>query len=193
MPRPVRQPPSYRSEWATSDSRQPQRGAFAILDTMQTTIRLRVQAIDPARLDVVRAAGADGHGNELCRFAADGDGEPLRCCLRYAEAGEQIALISFAPFDHPSVWTEVGPVYIHARRCEGYASTDRLPERLSTGPRVLRTYRADNTMDYDHNTVITDQTDLEPIVERLLSEPDVATVHLRTLAPQCFLFAVTAT
>ncbi|HET6868748.1 MAG TPA: DUF1203 domain-containing protein [Solirubrobacteraceae bacterium] len=154
--------------------------------------RLLVNAIEPARLDVVRAAGADGHGNQLVPFAATGQREPLRCCLRYAEPGEQIALISYAPFERPSVWREIGPVYIHAGRCEGYTPTGTLPEQLATGPRVLRTYRADDTMNYEHNTVVIDEADLEPIIERLLGKPDVATVHVRTLAPQCFLYAVAA-
>jgi hypothetical protein len=45
-------------------------------------------------------------------------------------------------------------------------------------------------MDYEHNTVVTERAELAPIIERLLAEPDVATVHVRTLAPQCFLYAV---
>ncbi|MGH8960268.1 MAG: DUF1203 domain-containing protein [Jatrophihabitantaceae bacterium] len=159
---------------------------------MNTVTYLLVQAIDPARIDEVRVSDSDGHGNRLRPLVATGQGEPLRCCLRYAEPGDQITLISYAPFEHPSVWTEVGPVYIHAARCHGYLPTGRLPEQLARGPRVLRTYRADDTMNYDHNTVVIDETDLEPIIERLLSEPDVATVHVRTLAPQCFLYAVTA-
>jgi hypothetical protein len=153
---------------------------------------LLAHAIDPARLNVVRTTDTDGHGNQLRPFAATGQGEPLRCCLRYAEPGEQITLISYAPFEHPSVWREVGPVYIHAARCEGYTPTGRLPDQLATGPRVLRTYRADDTMNYEHNTVVTDEVDLEPMIERLLSKPDVKTVHVRTLAPQCFLYAVIA-
>jgi hypothetical protein len=55
-------------------------------------------------------------------------------------------LISYAPFDHPSVWTEAGPVYIHASRCDGYQPTGLLPGQLATGPHVPRTYRADDTM-----------------------------------------------
>lgn len=161
------------------------------MSTHQTHCLL-VQSIDPARLDVVRVTGTDGHGNELRPFAATGQGEPLRCCLRYAKPGEQITLISYAPFDHPSVWREVGPVYIHAARCEGYIPTGRLPEQLAAGPRVLRTYRADDTMNYEHNTVVTDGADLQPIIERLLANPDVTTLHVRTLAPQCFLYAVAA-
>lgn len=159
---------------------------------MNATSTLLVHAIDPDRLNRIRASGTDGHGNALRPFPAEGDGEPLRCCLRFARAGEQIALISFAPFTHPSVWTEVGPVYIHAERCEGYATTDRLPEELAAGPALLRTYTADDTMNYDHNTVVTDHAELAPILQRLLAEPDVGTVHVRSLRPQCFWYAVTA-
>lgn len=126
-------------------------------------------------------------------MTASGKGEPLRCCLRYANSGEQIALISYAPFDQPSVWTEVGPVYIHAARCEGYTPTGGLPEQLATGPSVHRTYRTDKTMSYDHNTVVIDQVELAPIIASLLAENDVATVHVRTLAPQCFLYAARST
>ena len=157
--------------------------------TPETTTTLTVHPIDPARLDDVRRNAEDGFGNTLRGFAASGEGEPLRCCLRYAGAGERIALISFAPFEDASVWREVGPVYMHADRCEGY--TDRgLPDELRRGPRVLRTYRADGSMNYEHNTLVGDE-DLEPVLDRLLAEPDVAIVHVRTVLPQCFLYAVT--
>lgn len=153
---------------------------------------LLVQAIDPAYLASVRRTGMDDHGNRLCPSAATGEGEPLRCCLRYAREGEQIALISYAPFDQPSVWREIGPVYIHATACAGYTQTGELPEQLAHGPRVLRTYRADRTMNYEHNTVVEDRIELAPIVTLLLSTGDVAIVHVRTVKPQCFLYSVTA-
>lgn len=176
----------------TSDSHQRGRRRRPVNADPSTGAHLLVQAIDPAHLDKVRATGADGHGNQLQPFAAEGQGEPLRCCLRYAGRGEQITLISYAPFTRPSVWREVGPVYIHAARCDGYRPAGGLPGQLASGPGVLRTYRADDTMNYDHNTVVTGEAELQPIIERLLAEPDVATVHVRTLAPQCFLYAVTA-
>ncbi len=151
--------------------------------------QLRVHAIDPARLDAVRDAGDDGFGNRPTAFDATGDGEPLRCCLRFARPGEQIALISYAPFEAVSPWREVGPAYVHAERCPGYDGRG-LPAELRRGPRVLRTYRADGSMDYDHNTLVGDE-DLGAVLDRLLAEPDVATVHVRTVLPQCFLYAVT--
>ena len=157
--------------------------------TTQTQQTLTVHAIDPARLDAVRKAGVDDFGNRFSAYDATGDGEPLRCCLRFARPGEQIALISWAPFTAVSPWREVGPVYVHAGRCEGYAGS-ALPPELDHGPRVLRTYRADGTMDYDHTT-LADAEDLAPAIDGLLTQPGVATVHVRTVLPQCFLYAVT--
>jgi len=157
--------------------------------TTDSTRTLTVHPIDPSRLDAVREAGTDGWGNAFTPFTATGDGEPLRCCLRFARAGEPIALISFAPFTEPSVWREVGPVYVHAERCDGYGER-WLPDELRRGPRVLRTYRADGSMNYEHNTLVGDE-DVEPVLHRLLDHSDVAVVHVRTVLPQCFLYAVT--
>ena len=157
--------------------------------TTRTQQTLTVHAIDPARLDAVREARIDDFGNPFSPYDASGQGEPLRCCLRFARPGEQIALISWAPFTAVSPWREVGPAYIHAERCPGHDG-EGLPAELRHGPNVLRTYRADGSMNYEHNTLVGDE-DLAPALDRLLAEPDVATVHVRTVLPQCFLYAVT--
>ena len=47
-------------------------------------------------------------------------------------------------------------------------------------------------MNYEHNTLVDGDQDLEPVLDELLSLPDVATVHVRTVLPQCFLYSVTA-
>jgi hypothetical protein len=156
-----------------------------------TTSTLTVHPIDQARLDVVRRRREDEFGNPFTAYAATGDGEPLRCCLRYARPGEPIALISWAPFLELSPWREVGPVYVHADACPGYGAAAALPPELREGPRVLRTYRADGSMDYGHNTIVDEGDDLQGPLVRLLAEPEVASVHVRTLLPQCFLYAVT--
>jgi hypothetical protein len=64
-----------------------------------TTTTLTVHPIDQDRLDAIRAAGEDDGGNPLTPFAATGEGEPLRCCLRFARPRESLALISYAPFE----------------------------------------------------------------------------------------------
>jgi hypothetical protein len=154
-----------------------------------TTTTLTVHPIDPERLEAMRATGEDDGGNAFTPFPATGEGEPLRCCLRYARAGEPLALISYAPFRQRSPWREVGPVYVHADPCEGPREPG-VPTGLSRGPLLLRTYRADGSMDYAHHTLIGAEA-VEPMLRDLLAHPDVATVHVRTVLPQCFLYAVT--
>src|SRR4029077_17476204 len=157
--------------------------------TTQTQQTLTVHAIDPGRLDAVRKAGIEECATPFTAYDATGDGEPLRCCLRFAHPGERIALISWAPFTEISPWREVGPVYVHAERCEGPAESG-VPSGLSRRPLLLRTYRADGSMNYAHNTLIGAE-DVEPMLEDLLAHADVTTVHVRTVRPQCFLYAVT--
>jgi hypothetical protein len=153
---------------------------------------IEVIAIDAARLDAIRAAGADEEGNPFTPYAAAGR-EPLRCCLTLAGEGEQIALISYAHFTERSPWREVGPVYVHAEACKGYLDTAAIPEPFRIGPRLLRTYAADGTMDYANNTFVPKGGDVAAAVADLLSRPGVAEVHARASIPQCFTFAVRAT
>jgi hypothetical protein len=148
----------------------------------------RADPIDPARLAAMRGAGRDEHGNQFTAYPAVG-WEPLRCCLRLAREDESIALISYTPFTARSPWAETGPVYVHAAGCEGFAA-DELPDQLRTGPRILRTYRADGTLDYEHVTHVPEGEDLEPALRKLFAEPEVATVHVRALLTQCFTYAV---
>ena len=84
--------------------------------------------IDPDRLAAMRAAGEDEFGNPWTPFAAEG-WEPLRCCLRPADADERIALITYSPWTAPSPWMEAGPVFVHA---DASRSTSRHPSSRAT-------------------------------------------------------------
>lgn len=149
---------------------------------------LTVIPIDPARLDAMRTAAEDEHGNPFVAYAAAG-WEPLRCCLRSAREGERIALISYSPFTHRSPWAEVGPVYVHADKCEGYESGE-LPPELRAGPRILRSYHADGALDYDDIVYVPGGEDIEPALRDLLARPRVAAVHVRASMTQCFTYEV---
>jgi hypothetical protein len=151
---------------------------------------LNVSAIDPVRLDAIRDAGEDEAGNGLTPAPAAG-WEPLRCCLALATVGEPILLISYSPFTARSPWAEAGPVFVHARRCAGYPTPRSLPDAFRTGPRVLRTYHADGSLDYADITVVDEGDDIERPLLDLLGRPGVDTVHVRALSAQCFTYAVT--
>ena len=158
---------------------------------MTSPATLSVHAIDPDRLTAIHTRQRDERDNPLEPFPAQG-WEPLRCCLTFPAAGEPIALIAHSPFGTASAWSETGPVYIHPGPCAGYPTGTELPDRMRTGPKILRTYRADGTLDYDHIVLVPDGTDLEQPLHDLLAVDEVATVHVRAVQSQCFTYAVTA-
>jgi len=92
---------------------------------------------------------ADDAGNPPRLLTDTEGGSPLRCCLRATVAGEQAALVSYAPLRRwaravgadPGPYDEVGPVFIHPAPCPGPAG-DGLPAALLGAPRVFRAYSA---------------------------------------------------
>jgi hypothetical protein len=159
--------------------------------TERTAPVLTAYAIDPAELDEIRRSGRDTAGNVPVPWP-DPTGFPLRCCLRRARSDEEVLLISYAPLRTPSPWREVGPVFVHAGPCEGWAEDAGLPPELRRGPRVLRAYREDGSLDYGAIRVVEKGDDIEAPLQELLADPEVREVHVRALAEQCFTYRVRA-
>ncbi|WP_231956709.1 MULTISPECIES: DUF1203 domain-containing protein [unclassified Actinoplanes] len=140
-------------------------------------------------LDVLKRARQDSVGGqpEVVRIVAGG-GEPLRCCLRDALAGEVLVLFPYAPPIPPSPYREAGAVFAHAAGCTGPAG-DGYPHGWRGRPQVLRAY---DPRGWIHpNTRVHDGTDPEGVLAEMFADPDVVQVHSRNVAYGCFMFAIT--
>ena len=160
---------------------------------MQLTKTFAVNAIAPDVLAQLRASDDLGHW-PLLVVDEDG-GSPLRCCLRAAEPGEEILLVSYAPLRRwarargvdVAAYDEVGPVFIHGYDCGG-AAHDGWPSDFRGSPRVLRAYDANGRI--VGGTVLSEDDQPEPAVEELLRDSRVVFVHARALVFGCFTFAI---
>jgi len=157
-----------------------------------------VRAIAP---DVLRELlWSDDSGNPPVLLTDAKGGAPLRCCLRPSQAGEQIALVSYAPLRRwahevgadPGPYDEVGPVFIHPAACGGPDGTG-YPNWLAAGRRVLRAYSADGRI-LGGRLVAADPggspVPAESALAEMFAEPAVALVHARALEFGCFTFEV---
>lgn len=153
-----------------------------------TTTALTVHAIPSDELEQVRRKGRDVAGNEPVPWEATG--APLRCCLRAATPDDDVVLISHAPLREYSPWREVGPVFVHAGPCAGYDERAGLPPELRQGPRVLRGYHADGSLDYDAIRTVGAGEDIGPALDELLVVPGLREVHVRSATAQCFTYLV---
>jgi Protein of unknown function (DUF1203) len=147
-------------------------------------------AIDPGRLDAMRQRGADEFGNPWKPRDAEG-WEPLRCCLRKATAGEQIALISYSPWSPAwTPWAEAGPVFVHFHRCAGYLTPAEYPPALLRSHSLLNPFDHTGARAYEHIRFVEPGDDHAAAVQAVMDHPDVAYLHVRSAVAQCFTFEV---
>jgi hypothetical protein len=140
-----------------------------------------VHPMSTSVLDQARAGEAAEH-------LIAGGGEPLRCCLRRAEAGEKIMLFAYQLPLPPTPYGETGPVYAHAELCAG-PSEPGFPAAFLDCALTLRAYDADGRI--HPATRLHDGRDPEREIGDVLAEPGVVQVHVRNPSYGCYLFAVT--
>src|SRR6476660_6361436 len=128
----------------------------------------RVVPISGDHLVRIRARGVDDFDNPVVARPAE-QGAPLRCCLRDAEAGEQVALIAYQPASVGGPYAEVGPIFVHAEACHGWTG-DGYPDGVRHRQQLLRAYDGrGNQVD----NVIAEPGGSEAAIVSLLSNPTV--------------------
>ncbi|MFF2325682.1 MULTISPECIES: DUF1203 domain-containing protein [unclassified Streptomyces] len=155
--------------------------------------------IDPAALKELR--DTDDAGRPCAPYTATDSGDPLRCCLRGNEAGERIALVSYAPLRRwaaatgarPGAYDEQGPVFIHARECGGPAA-DRAgyPFSRAGAVRTVRRYDAAGRIVGGRLLEIPadEERGYDEALAAAFADPEVALVHVRAMEYGCFQFEV---
>jgi hypothetical protein len=117
-------------------------------------------------------------------------GEPVRCCLSDATAGEELVLFNYAPpLPDESPYQEKGAVFVHAAACAGPASVTSYPSDWVGRPQALRAYDARGWI--HPSTHVHDGTNPDAAIAEVLSHPEVVEVHSRNLAYGCYMFRVT--
>lgn len=116
---------------------------------------------------------------------------PCRRCLRDAEPGEALVLLSYDPFLGDSPYRQAGPILVHADDCAPYPEDlTRAPEQLSRRQLSVRGFDAEHAQ---VATAVVDGAELDAVAERLLADPDLAYLHVHNAAPGCFAVRVDRT
>ncbi|MGW7201537.1 DUF1203 domain-containing protein [Streptomyces chryseus] len=154
--------------------------------------------VPPAALQQLRSV--DDAGRARVPYTDEEGGAPLRCCLRPSEAGERIALVSYAPLRRwaagtgarPGAYDEQGPVFIHAEECGGPLPADGYPFARPGALRTVRRYDAGGRIAGGRLLEIPDDATaaFDAAFAGAFADPEVALVHVRAVEYGCFLFEV---
>jgi hypothetical protein len=109
---------------------------------------------------------------------------PCRRCLRDAEPGERLVLLSYDPFEGDSPYRQAGPIFVHAEPCApGPVPLGELPDQLTRRLLSVRSFDRDHLM--TGGTVVPGD-ELREAAARLLENDAVAYLHVHNAGPGCF-------
>ena len=157
-----------------------------------TTSQLEAVAIPAEYLKRIRAQGHDDYGTPF-EVRTGEPGDQLRCCLTHSTESDRFMLISYAPLAGRASgalapYDEVGPLFVHADECPGYAGNG-IPRKWFDGKtKILRAY---NHVGGIHGgKIVGPSDDVEAEASRLLADPEVAFLHARNAEYGCFMMEI---
>jgi len=150
------------------------------------TLNFQIVPLATEIAEAARRKAAAGAPDHAVITADSPNGFPCRHCLRWAQPGERVILFPYEaiPAGHP--YSESGPIFVHADRCQRYSATREYPSDFRNG-RVFRAYNANCGM---IDAEVVNGSEPEAVVEKLLQNPETAFVHARSVTHGCYTFGV---
>jgi hypothetical protein len=148
-----------------------------------STATFAIRPIDADTADRLRATAT------VVRVADESPGYPCRQCLRDAEIGDELVLVSydpFDPFDPPGVdspYRCASPVFLHRLDCSDRLDTSRLPAQLTRRRLSVRAFDG-SAMMLDGRVI--EGSDLGATIDALLAIEGVERLHVHNAGPGCF-------
>ena len=158
------------------------------LVTKEKCMSFRVMAIPTKVADLVRSTmKSPGYGHPALVEVAAGYG-PCRHCLHTFDIGkENRILFTYDPFHGLEPLPLPGPVFIHAEPCARFEDAAGFPPTLREHRLTLAAYG-------DGRRLLTedfvDDGNVEPVIDRLLTNNAVRYIHVRDTEAGCYDFRV---
>lgn len=165
-----------------AENRQPSWAAIRTVAPM--TQRFRLRAMPSSITDTLRADGGP------VSVVDEYPGYPCRQCLRDAEVGTTVTLVSHDPFTVASPYRSVSPIFLHTVDCghpDEITEADRLPEQLTIRKLSVRGFD-ETAMMLDAVTI--DGADLRTTIEQLFANPAITELHVHNNPRGCWAATV---
>ena len=163
-----------------SDSRRTPRSPIRTVVDMPTDYLL-------APIDADTAAELRAVGGE--RYVADAKpGYPCRQCLRDAEIGEALILVSHDPFTIDSPYRSTSPIFLHEQTCTPPSDVVGLPVQLTGRQLSVRAFDGDAMM---LDAAVVNGTELDAQLRRFFDEDATTEVHVHNATRGCWATSVT--
>lgn len=145
-----------------------------------TTTSFQVRPLPPSTAAQLRRAGGPVY------VADAAPGFPCRQCLRDADVGEELILVSHDPFEGLSAYRSASPIFLHRRPCRPFDG-GTLPVQLTGRQLSVRAFDRDEMMT---DAEVIEGTRLADTLGRFFADDGVDRVHIHNAGRGCFAAAV---
>lgn len=142
-----------------------------------------LRPIDPDEADALRAHGGPTY------VADQRPGYPCRQCLRDADLGDELVLVSHDPFEAGSPYRSASPIFLHRTSCEPYDPADHpeTPAQLTVRQLSVRSFDPDEMM---IDAAVIDGRDLDRTIRRFFDDDAAHRIHVHNASRGCWAVAV---
>ncbi|MCP5028473.1 MAG: DUF1203 domain-containing protein [Actinomycetia bacterium] len=122
------------------------------------------------------------------RYVADVQpGFPCRRCLRDAEVGEELILVSHDPFTHDTPYRSASPIFLHSSPCTPAVEPDELPSQLTIRQLSVRSFDQDEMM---IDAAVIDGSELGDTINMFFESEASVELHVHNATRGCFAASV---
>jgi hypothetical protein len=148
---------------------------------------IRIVALETELVRCLQSGGADANGQQPERHIGAGGGMmPCRHCLTDIQKGEPYLVLAHRPFPSAQPYAEQGPIFLHAEPCPRRADSPEVPPMFLGRPSYLiRGYGRDDRIVYGTGQIVAPAA-IPDAAERMLDDPRVAYVHVRSATNNCY-------
>lgn len=122
----------------------------------------------------------------VTQVADSNSGYPCRLCLRDAEKGETLVLVSYDPFVLSSPYRSASPIFLHQVQCVRWRGKG-IPEQQRRRQLSLRAFDVSEMM---LASIIIEGEDLEGAAVRLFCDDRVDFLHVHNASPGCWALRI---
>ncbi len=148
-------------------------------------MNIRFHGLPTAQVEAAKVAGFDAYGGAIETHPSMGDAYPCRHCLGDTPEGEDYLILAWRPFETTNPYTETGPIFLCAAECAAATPSPELPDILRSPRYLVRGYSADERIVYGTGEVVP-TSDIPGYAAKLLSDPKIAFVDVRSASNNCF-------
>lgn len=154
-------------------------GTSGLLDRayIVTTSNYIIKAIDPTIADSLRATAS------VQQIADSNPGYPCRQCLKDAEVGDELVLVSYDPFDRDSPYRSASPIYLHKHTCEPAPNSADIPIQFSRRTLAVRAYDKEAMM---VDAAVTNGSALDEVIRSFLVNDPVDFIFVHNAPQGCW-------